>query len=549
MGKGPKRERGSVLIIAVIAMLVMGVLSVSFALLASLETKIGVNYTHQLQARGLADAAFAYGKDQVSGAASGGGGFSNWFNGTSATHILAGSSATNGRDLAPGEYWARIDNDCNTIPDDAAAASQLVPTGIQDSNCGTGTANTTDNNRTAVLTAWAQAGSGQTIARARIRAIVGIDDPWKHVCATATANSTCTDPINQAGNPTINPSDTGHPNGPKTYPDLPKPTLGCSQIDPSLHGNAGCAAEGRKVMVGVAGDPRNCNDPINGIAYSGYFDCALTTPCDTAVDFCPGGANIPACVLLGDGRIGPLYVVRDPSGVCPNGATGMVFNYLAFGIRTTSQDIDAVFQGQVGCSVAVNPCPGGNQVGRTIYVMRGSSQGQVEVRHAGGPDVTVYGTIALEGDGPPEDCPGAGSDFQAKSQTAVRTRATAYGYPLVLLLYDPQQAPPNATTRQQICADLGAGGGNTQVEGIVYSAGKVEFNPLTLNGGVVAYDVETQGSAVYTYNTVFGNAAPPPGFALDDGANVAILRKSYISCTSISGNASGHDYDNPSRCN
>jgi len=543
-------ERGSVLIIAVIAMLVMGVLSVSFALLASLETKIGVNYTHLLQARALAEGALVYGRDLVATAASEPEGFKKWFDGTLASHNLAGSSASDGRDLFPGEYWIRVDNDCSTIPDQAGAAALLVPASVQDTNCADSDRNDDDENQTAVLTAWAKVGSGQTVGWARVRAIVGVDDPWKHVCSSATVNSTCTDPINQSGNPTINPADTADPHGPKTYPTLPNPTLGCSAIDQTMHSPVvPCTSPGgRQVMVGVAGDPRNCNG--GGQSYSGYFDCALTTPCFVALGCIPptGVPETEGCVKTGDSRAGgataPYYEEVDATtGQCKAGATGMVYNYLpgtGMGTpRPAGQNIDLVFDGDVGA-------PGD---GRTVYAMRGTGAGKVEVKNTGAGTTDFYGTFVVEGDGPPEDCPGSGSDFAARAQTTINTASGTYGYPLVLLLYDPQQAVPTTTTRQQICADLGAGGGNTQVNGIVYSSGKVEFNPLTLNGGVVAYDVETQGSATYTYNETFGAAAPPPGFSPTAGASIAILRKSFITCTTVSSNASGHDFDFPSRCN
>jgi hypothetical protein len=201
-------------------------------------------------------------------------------------------------------------------------------------------------------------------------------------------------------------------------------------------------------------------------------------------------------------------------------------------------------------AVPPEPCPDANRVGRTIYgLQNGLGNGRIEVKHTGPGETRVYGTIVVEGNGPPEDCSGGGADLRLGSQTRVYTAANAYGYPLVALIYDPQQPAPTATTRQETCADLGASGGNTLIYGIVYSGGKVEFNPLALNGGVVAYDVETQGSAEYTYNSTYGNAAPPPGFAADSGANVVILRKSFITCSSISANASGHDFNNPSRCN
>src|SRR5262249_34219569 len=93
--------------------------------------------------------------------------------------------------------------------------------------------NTTDYNQMAVITAWAVQGSG----RSRVRAIVGVDNPWKHVCSDAKPdnNGYCNDPANRNGNPIVNPADPGDPNGPQAYTDLPRPVLGCSRIDPELH--------------------------------------------------------------------------------------------------------------------------------------------------------------------------------------------------------------------------------------------------------------------------------------------------------------------------
>lgn len=581
-------ERGSVLIIAVVGMLILGILSVSFSLLASVESKIGVNYKHQQQARMLAEAGLSLARDAVSDGATRTDGFTGWLNGPDAVHILVGTSATSGRALDPGQLWARIDNDCDSIAEEGggAGSAQIVPLAIRESvTCN----NTADTNQTAVVTAWATVGTGNSAARARVRAIVGTDDPWRHVCSTATASGTCVDPNNQSGNPTINPSDPGHPNGPRAYPTLPHPVLGCSAIDPTMHGAVpGCPPGARKVLTGDAA-LMNCNG--GGENYAGYFDCALTTPCD-APDYCPpapGASYRDACVRGGDGRApggvpspaGPntFYVATGtfgaPAGVCPatgptgNPVTGMVFNNYentaAVPNRPLRQTPNVTFDGRVGCNIAGSGvCPPANIVGRTIYVMHASTtytaSGRIALDPGSGADNIIYGTVAVEGGGSPEECPGNDSDFAAKAQTQIHTApqpavpfpATAgkvYGYPLVLLLYDPQQPEPTSSTRQQICADLGAGGGNTIVDGIVYSSGKVEFNPLTLQGGVVAYDVETQGSATYTYSNVYANAAPPPGFPPLGGASIAILRKSFVTCTNYSVNSSGTEYPAPSRCN
>ena len=93
------------------------------------------------------------------------GGFTNWFNGASASHMLcAGVSLNNGT------YTARIDNDC-------AAVIPGFPAGIQEPPHEPGAApcdNTTDHNEVGVLTARATSNTG----RARVRAVVGVDNPW-----------------------------------------------------------------------------------------------------------------------------------------------------------------------------------------------------------------------------------------------------------------------------------------------------------------------------------------------------------------------------------
>ena len=62
-------QRGSVLIIAVIAMLILGILSFSFALLSRVEMTTGVNYKFQAQAEALAEAGLERGRDEVRTAA------------------------------------------------------------------------------------------------------------------------------------------------------------------------------------------------------------------------------------------------------------------------------------------------------------------------------------------------------------------------------------------------------------------------------------------------------------------------------------------------
>ncbi len=108
---------------------------------------------------------------------------------------------------------------------------------IQDPSCGGGSAGR-DTNETAVLTAWGTAANG--LGRARVRAVLGIDNPWKHVCSNSSQDNPpgyCNEPANRNGNPTIVPADPNeYPGGPAAYDELPRPQLGCSAIDVTLHG-------------------------------------------------------------------------------------------------------------------------------------------------------------------------------------------------------------------------------------------------------------------------------------------------------------------------
>jgi hypothetical protein len=404
-----------------------------------------------------------------------------------------------------------IDNDC----------SPLVPAAIQDPGC----PGQRDTNETAVLTGWATAANG--LGRARVRAIVAIDTAWKHVCSSSSQDNFpgyCNEPANRNGNPTIIQADPNeYPGGPGAYDVLPTPTLGCSEIDPSLHANHACIPSGRKVVTG-GGTLQNCNG--GGHTYRGYFDCALTTPGQAY-----GGG--PACVKNGDSRASTdpsnYKEVPMPGSSCPSGATGMVFSG------------DKPF-GNVGSS---------ETDGRNAYVMRAGNTGQVTVQGA-----TFYGTVVVEGNGP-GNCTGPNRDMMLQDNGTMITTTTnsthrvngtsgpprtVYGYPLTLLIYDPQQLPPTAASPyapQQTCADIGSGSG-TEIHGLIYSGGHVEFKPVDVRGGIVAFDIQTQGSSsTYRYDDEYGKDAPPPGFSDDSGNTVVLVRKSFIVCADYAADTGG----------
>ena len=168
-----RRDRGSVLIIAVITMLILSVLGVSFAMLARIETTIGFNYKQQAQAEALAEAALDRARDTMRGAATANDGFTAWLNAS----LWGGGAQTPPAYTGSATYWyrARVDNDCallNTVPASIEEAVTCADAALR---------NTTDGNDTAVVTAWGQAGTGRT----RVRAILSVDNAWRHVCSDA----------------------------------------------------------------------------------------------------------------------------------------------------------------------------------------------------------------------------------------------------------------------------------------------------------------------------------------------------------------------------
>jgi hypothetical protein len=108
---------------------------------------------------------------------------------------------------------------------------------------------------------------------------------------------------------------------------------------------------------------------------------------------------------------------------------------------------------------------------------------------------------------------------------------------LAYLIYDPvaavalaPQPTANPLNQQGTCGDMGSASG-TEIHGIVYSGGNLEFNPVAVDGGVIAFQIQTQSSsAVYGYNPTFGDAAPPAGFPTGQGNQVVVIKKSFVVC-------------------
>jgi hypothetical protein len=168
-------------------------------------------------------------------------------------------------------------------------------------------------------------------------------------------------------------------------------------------------------------------------------------------------------------------------------------------------------------------CPGATNSGVVVYVM-----GKVSVANNG----EVNGTVVVHGDGN-GGITGPAVDVGLSGHSGMWSISgcATCGYPLALLIYDPSQA----TLPQNTAADLS--NSNSEIHGIVYSGGTVSFNPITIDGGVVAwtsYFGNAQSGA--TYNAAYGAAAPPPGFSpVQPGTQVfAFIRRTWSQCRTYS---------------
>jgi hypothetical protein len=532
-------ERGSVLMIAVLAMLILGVLSTSFALLSTIESRIGFNHKQQSQAEALAEAGLQRTFDQLRGT-------TTTFTTAIATGNLTFSSP--GPDLGSGTYHARVDNNC----------PPLVPASFQDPNCSASPG--TDGDHIAVVTAWAESkdGSGTVIGRARVRALAKITSIWEHVCASPQSAGYCTD--SALGHPNVVPADPNDAHGPETLRDLPRPWLGCSRIDPLLHRGsisapnqiAGCIGSypspkayvsGTGYPTGptaaprtvIMGDPTGpyCNpDPSPGstVRYYGYFDCALTTYCDPlAGDVCPGGLPRQGCLLATDSRVtptdlihyDPLHYVAGGPGLCTAGNQGMVL------------------MGNTGV-----PATGSRTKPMTVYDFNTGAPGSLTMTVQA---AAVYGTLVVEGSvddkndgnfctGGPE--PGPASSPTSALSVCGNVTGRAYGYPLAILMYDPTLAPPVPGTPQSITLDHGTL--HTYINGYVYTSGTSSLNPIYLNGGIIAFAFTLQGSSSnYIYQRLYGGAAPPPGFPASSGDLMVGYNKTFIVCADYHDESAG----------
>jgi hypothetical protein len=164
-----------------------------------------------------------------------------------------------------------------------------------------------------------------------------------------------------------------------------------------------------------------------------------------------------------------------------------------------------------------------------VYVM-----GKVAITN----NVEVNGTVIVHGNGVGGS--GSNKDFGLTGTNRVTTRpctigspapSPGCGYPLAILAYNPNEAAPTTAVGQTIQLDLS--NSTSLVSGLIYSGGTADFSPLTVDGGLIAWDVNiTNTASRITYNPTYGNAAPPPAFSMPpDGAGVRMFPPTWVHCT------------------
>lgn len=537
-------EQGSALVAAILAMLLLSVFALSVSVLADIEARLGLNQKATQQAVALAEAGLEHGRNIVRDAATALN-FNTYIGNAAARRLGVPSS---GITLGPGKYWVRVDNDC-AAPGGFSGTPPFVPAVVEDSGGGTCSENA-DNNETAVLTAWSEVtdGAGRVVGRARLRAHYTIGNPWKHSCYDQDGQLCIDDAVGGCNNnPCIDPSDPRHPNGPAKG-DLPIPNdIRC-----------GIAGNGTYPAIPAADIP---TDVAARLAFLGitnapcviypYYQWALYQAAPNRreclhIQMASTGYGTNQCPSGGS-------LAWDTSNLtCTNATTaakchGMVF--FGPGDDTTTLatkaevDVGTNTSDDTGCMGTRSgslDCPGSN-TSVVVYVM-----GKITINN----NVEVAGTVVLHGNG----VAGGGSDrdFGLTGTNRVTTfpctgipagtPSPGCGYPLAILAYNPNNPPdpvPTTAAGQTIWLDLSNSTSN--VSGLVYTGGTADFNPLTIDGGIIGHDVNiTNTASRITYNPTYGNAAPPPAFSIPtDGAGVLMFPATWVHCTYYANETTG----------
>jgi hypothetical protein len=445
---GISDEHGTVLVVTVVAMLILGILAVSFAALGNLEVRIGLNDVWNKQAALIAEGGIAAVQSQIQNPPDYTAFLGHVYSCTTSSCTCTGAGCATSRlaTMSTGEFSVRVDND----PDDPAP--------------------TVDTNKRVLLTALGitRGAGGGVMGRVRLQAWLTNDDPWKHVCSSGDG-VLCTDPPNNP-NAEITPSDPNHPNGPRTYPEIPVPNqIRCTPVpggDPAALGSNEYPVPTGLTNAQVPSTPRG---PC--VIYP-YYLTALQTPC-------------PMCIPA---KAAYHSVSCNNTDMC----LGMV-RFDSVSIQTNGSDGPGTMKIQSGQTLGSDAAPA------TVYVF-----GTVNVKSG----IDVKGTIVFHGDG----LDGTGDlDFQGPhTLTAVGPACATCAYPLVVLGYNPNEGLPSDTTQP----DFNLSNNNVHFVGVVYSGGTVDLGPNTVDGSLLAYKVNANnGATEYRYTPAYEGVVPPPGFS------------------------------------
>jgi len=530
-------EQGSALVAAILAMLLLSVFALSVSVLADIEARLGLNQKATQQAVSLAEAGLEHGRNIVRDAATALD-FNAYIGDATARRLgLPGSGIT----LGPGKYWVRVDNDC-AAPGGFAGTPPFVPAVVEDSGGGA-CSDADDNNETVVMTAWSEVtdGAGRVVGRARLRAHYTIGNPWKHSCYDQDGQLCIDDAVGGCNNnPCIDPSDPRHPNGPAKG-DLPIPS------------DIRCGLQSLGGQIPNADVPTDVQARMTGAApcvIYPYYQWAVRQPAPFR-RVCPRieatGYGTDACDATTN--IGTL-AWDSTNGTCittPQKCHGMAFFGPGDTVTSlaTGADVDVGTNNNddIGCAGSQND----GAAGRSCY--DGASPDSSVVVYAMGKirldnNVEINGTVVVHGNGIAGG--GGNKDFGLTGTNRVTTRpcntpvggtplagtASPYcGYPLAILAYNPNEAAPTSASGQTIQLDLS--NSTSLVSGLIYTGGTADFSPLTVDGGLIGWDVNiTNTSSRITYNPTYGNAAPPPAFSTPtDGAGVLLFPATWVHCT------------------
>ena len=87
------------------------------------------------------------------------------------------------------------------------------------------------------------------------------------------------------------------------------------------------------------------------------------------------------------------------------------------------------------------------------------------------------------------------------------------------------------------------------ISGIIFSTGNVEFNPIQVDGGVVAHgNIDIQGATQFVYNNAYGGAAKK-GVTIPPGSYSAqFMRSTWLHCRSTDPNSTFTSPDIAATC-